>query len=910
MSRVAPAPPSPPCSPPSRHTDASVLGAPTTAESALAPEQPPPATPSAEAGGGSSSSNAINGGQGSFGGGSVSGATDEIVDVHEEINKSLSTISSYHDLVAALDISSMQSHDGPEERKKFQADCKLLRHRMRTNRRGLINPRSKFVQYWDMTTTMALLFTATVTPFEVCLGLETTMNAMLVINLVVNAIFMIDIGVQFFLPINDPQTGQLIRDHKRIAKHYLKSWFAIDIFTVLPFDLVTVAAPSLFSSDCGGGSGTLLKGVKLLRVLRLFKLIRVLRASRIIQRWDSSISISTSTRSMVTAMVAFCILLHWLACLWSLIPQLQPGLRDAEGLSAVVAARVAVDTTCEACLCGDDPLTTPACRSPCLTPCEIEELMALQHVNREYVYNAQSWLCRGASEGLLHPDFERKPFGTWVAALVVAMLQLLGGVAEIQPTNDVESVVFIISVLIGTVVFAGVQGVIIRVITTGNPDEMLFRQSLDALNYMMTDQRIPQEVRVRVRDYFRRAKGLAKRKSYVELIDSTLSTKMRGEMQYLLSCTVFQSVWWLRQCEAEFLQSLASCTEREAFAADERIPNVDDVGEFRMCILDQGLASRGGAILTSGASWGDLLISSKMLRDMRSAKALGYCEVVTLTRTRLDDALVQFPASQKLIREASLKLATQRAMIVISMYTRLRAYRAREARNRLRRQSEASGEAMPEVEVGELEPSEVLQAMRKANLMPGLAWREVEYVSTTDNKAGKKAVALADATADASDDDGADPLPGGGSAAAGGGGGGGGGGGAGAGGGLEDSAYAGPLIRSGGGGGGGGSSCQKRAQAMAAARSPMGKPGIAAAGMGARPAGRMSSSSRGGGGGAGNDRQVAALSKQQQASMAAIGRLGDEVKSVQASLSRIEDALAASHGRAGPASASSPSLSA
>ena len=40
-------------------------------------------------------------------------------------------------------------------------------------RRGLINPRSKFIQYWDLTTTMALLFTATVTPYEVCLGLPT-----------------------------------------------------------------------------------------------------------------------------------------------------------------------------------------------------------------------------------------------------------------------------------------------------------------------------------------------------------------------------------------------------------------------------------------------------------------------------------------------------------------------------------------------------------------------------------------------------------------------------------------------------------------------------------------------------------------------------------------------------------------
>ena len=53
-------------------------------------------------------------------------------------------------------------------------------------------------------------------------------------------------------------------------------------------------------------------------------------------------------------------------------------------------------------------------------------------------------------------------------------------------------------------------------------------------------------------------------------------------------------------------------------------------GEARMCILDQGVVSRAGMILTRGASWGDLLISSPMLRDTRPAKALGYCEVVTL----------------------------------------------------------------------------------------------------------------------------------------------------------------------------------------------------------------------------------------------------------------------------------------
>ena len=43
------------------------------------------------------------------------------------------------------------------------------------------------------------------------------------------------------------------------------------------------------------------------------------------------------------------------------------------------------------------------------------------------------------------------------------------------------------------------QGLILRVLTTGNPDEMRFRQRLDALNYMMADQRMPADVQRKAR---------------------------------------------------------------------------------------------------------------------------------------------------------------------------------------------------------------------------------------------------------------------------------------------------------------------------------------------------------------------------------------------------------------------------
>ena len=78
-----------------------------------------------------------------------------------------------------------------------------------------------------------------------------------------------------------------------------------------------------------------------------------------------------------------------------------------------------------------------------------------------------------------------------------------------------------------------------------------------------------------------------------------------------------------------------------------------------------------------------------MLRDTRIAKALGYCEVVTLTRGALDEATSRYPASANMIRQAGLKLATQRAMIVISMYTQLRQLR-HEKKMRIKRKNTIS----------------------------------------------------------------------------------------------------------------------------------------------------------------------------------------------------------------------------
>ena len=54
----------------------------------------------------------------------------------------------------------------PEQIRK---DALRLAARLKRSGRCLLNPTSKFMQYWDFATLSALFFTSTITPYEVCM---------------------------------------------------------------------------------------------------------------------------------------------------------------------------------------------------------------------------------------------------------------------------------------------------------------------------------------------------------------------------------------------------------------------------------------------------------------------------------------------------------------------------------------------------------------------------------------------------------------------------------------------------------------------------------------------------------------------------------------------------------------------
>ena len=119
---------------------------------------------------------------------------------------------------------------------KIQQQTERFRKQIKSYRKHSLDPHSRIVQRWDILTALALLFTATITPFEVGIIEPGTLDEMLVdplfyINRLVDAIFMTDIVVQCFMSYQEPahRGGAWVHSLPRIFCHYLRTWMPLDL---------------------------------------------------------------------------------------------------------------------------------------------------------------------------------------------------------------------------------------------------------------------------------------------------------------------------------------------------------------------------------------------------------------------------------------------------------------------------------------------------------------------------------------------------------------------------------------------------------------------------------------------------------------------------------------------------------
>ena len=192
----------------------------------------------------------------------------------------------------------------------------------------VIDPRTtRWLAGWDITTMVALLFVAVVTPFEVAF-LSAPRNAadigermlevgwLFIVNRVVDVIFTVDLFLQFRLMYTSSNAIEGTRWHEDpidIFRHYFFGWFALDFLSiaVCVFDIIPVVTSN-------GEDLRDLRVLRVMRVLRLIKLVRLLRASRLFQRWETKVAINYGRLSLVKSLVNVVLLSHWFACIWGL----------------------------------------------------------------------------------------------------------------------------------------------------------------------------------------------------------------------------------------------------------------------------------------------------------------------------------------------------------------------------------------------------------------------------------------------------------------------------------------------------------------------------------------------------------------------------------------------------------------
>ena len=137
---------------------------------------------------------------------------------------------------------------------------------------------------WDIFIIFLLIIVCTIIPWRLAFAEEDqTPTAKQVWEYVyygIDFLFFLDMIFTFFTTIPSTEGMTEIYDHKVIAKIYLKSWFAIDLLSIIPFDALLKA----LRGGAGGANFNVVLRVsrfskiyKLIRLMRLIKILKVLK---------------------------------------------------------------------------------------------------------------------------------------------------------------------------------------------------------------------------------------------------------------------------------------------------------------------------------------------------------------------------------------------------------------------------------------------------------------------------------------------------------------------------------------------------------------------------------------------------------------------------------------------------------
>jgi len=499
---------------------------------------------------------------------------------------------------------------------------------------SVFDPNADWRKYWDMLMMFLLLFCAFVTPFEIAFISSVEMDGLYFLNKSIDVLFFNDMCFNFNTGYFNFKTGMWVVRRQKICVAYMKSWFLIDLISIIPFDLLNDA---LSSDPESAGKNLML--LRLVRVLRLAKLFRVLRASRIMQRWQTKISISFGMQTVIKSFVITFVAMHWSACLIRLISDLE---------------RENCRTTCF-----DRWLDTP------------DGYDYLKRGLYNYTYSEVTTYCANDCKDMNWLD--KYGFAgsnsaiEYIAALYWSIVVLKG--TDFQSINISEYGLSIVIMVLGGGVYAMMIGDVSNVIANLDEAGNEYKRVMDNLNAYMNTNHFDEDLKVKLRAYFQHCRALF-RNEYHHATLAKMSPVLRGEVAnhenggWVVQIPFFSKA--PRKEQRDLITDISLGMKQEVYVSGDTIVARGSLNK-EMFVVDRGMAvmnvhGKMPQFLSMGSVFGDDIIIRTVTDNVQQRRfqvvAMTYVDCHTLDAQKLMAILTNgsFPETYKAIRRVALKL--------------------------------------------------------------------------------------------------------------------------------------------------------------------------------------------------------------------------------------------------------------
>ncbi|XP_043284246.1 potassium/sodium hyperpolarization-activated cyclic nucleotide-gated channel 3 isoform X3 [Venturia canescens] len=519
-----------------------------------------------------------------------------------------------------------QPTDNKLAMKLFGSKKALMKERIRQKAAGhwVIHPCSSFRFYWDLCMLLLLVANLIILPVAISFFNDDLSTRWIAFNCLSDTIFLIDIVVNFRTGIMQQDNAeQVILDPKLIAKHYLRTWFFLDLISSIPLDYIFLIFNQFqdFSE-----SFQILHAGRALRILRLAKLlslVRLLRLSRLVRyvsQWEevyilqnlqkkrterrgrlSSDNMNKKKSGFSKSDLIFkflnmasvfmrifnliCMMLligHWSGCLQFLVPMLQ-------GFPS-------------------------------------NSWVAINELQDSFWLEQYSW------------------------ALFKAMSHMLCiGYGRFPPQSLTDMWLTMLSMISGATCYALFLGHATNLIQSLDSSRRQYREKVKQVEEYMAYRKLPREMRQRITEYFEhRYQG----KFFdEELILGELSEKLREDVINYNCRSLVASVPFFANADSNFVSDVVTKLRYEVFQPGDIIIKEGTIGS-KMYFIQEGIVDivmANGEVATSlsdGSYFGEICLLTNA-RRVASVRAETYCNLFSLSVDHFNAVLDQYPLMRR-----------------------------------------------------------------------------------------------------------------------------------------------------------------------------------------------------------------------------------------------------------------------